>query len=298
MKCVKESVVAVLFLVSSMAQSVNFADNLQLCIKRENFEEAGINNCLRSTLEELRGSMKVGIPELNVPPSEPFRIKNIAFNSNLAFVNVNSRFSNVSVYGLQQFETRQISADLVSRKLFLDIFLPRLDIDGIYVIDGKVLFIPINGRGTFTTLLQSVSAIGSANIVPVGPPNNQRLTISNTFLDFTIQDVQVQMNNLFNGNNAELAKEVNKVLNTQSDLLINQVKPQLRERLTQLVEKVMNDAFSKINANEFIQNIEERRPPGDVSSVPISVPIVPARQKRRGRLLGLPRPKLPLLGLR
>lgn len=200
----------------------------------------------------------------------------------------------VTVVGLSNFETRQIAADLINRKLFLDIFVPSLDIDGNYAIDGKVLFVPIGGKGTFTTKLQAVSGVGSANIVPVGPPGNQRLTIANTFLDFDVKAVQVQMNNLFNGNSPELAKEVNKVLNTQSDLIINEVKPQLRERMTQLVEKVMNDAFSKINANDFILSIEEKR----ASSVTVSgssAPIPSPSRQRRGRFLSGLR-NLPVIG--
>ncbi|XP_059090608.1 protein takeout-like [Tigriopus californicus] len=282
-------------IVSCLAQSVNFADNLQICIKGENFEEVGINNCLRSTLEELRGTMRSGLPELNLPPSEPLQIKNIEFSSKLAFVNVDSQFSSVTVVGLINFETRRIAADLINRKLFLDIFVPSLDIDGNYAIDGKVLFVPIGGKGTFTTKLQAVSGVGSANIVPVGPPGNQRLTIANTFLDFDVKAVQVQMNNLFNGNSPELAKEVNKVLNTQSDLIINEVKPQLRERMTQLVEKVMNDAFSKINANDFILSIEEKRASSSGIGSGSSVPIPSPARQRRGRFLSELR-KLPILG--
>ncbi|TRY70218.1 hypothetical protein TCAL_17255 [Tigriopus californicus] len=203
-------------IVSCLAQSVNFADNLQICIKGENFEEVGINNCLRSTLEELRGTMRSGLPELNLPPSEPLQIKNIEFSSKLAFVNVDSQFSS-------------------------------------------------------------------------------RLTIANTFLDFDVKAVQVQMNNLFNGNSPELAKEVNKVLNTQSDLIINEVKPQLRERMTQLVEKVMNDAFSKINANDFILSIEEKRASSSGIGSGSSVPIPSPARQRRGRFLSELR-KLPILG--
>lgn len=237
-----------------LAQNANFADNLQRCVKTTD-----INVCLRNTLEELRGFMSTGIPELNLRPTEPLRIENIGFQSSVAVVNVDSKFSNVVVRGLSQFQTHDIRADIRNRDLFLKIMVPRLDIQGNYVIKGNIFFIPIGGNGDFVTQMRNVTGVGKAKILPVGPPGNQRLTVSQSDLDFEIEGVMVRMNNLFNGKNPEFAREVNKALNANSDLIINEVKPQIRDRMTTLVERVMNDAFSKINAVEFINTIEEKR---------------------------------------
>jgi hypothetical protein len=45
-------------------------------------------------------------------------------------------------------------------------------------------------------------------------------------------------------------------------LIINEVKPQIREEVTKLVESVMNDAFSKLPADDFL----EKLPPAGPSS--------------------------------
>ena len=79
----------------ALGQSANFANNLQQCVKRDSSK---INNCLFSTLEELRGFMGTGIPELNLQPTDPLRIKNIEFASPVPLVNVTSKFSNVRAF--------------------------------------------------------------------------------------------------------------------------------------------------------------------------------------------------------
>lgn len=252
-----------------LAQSSKFADDLQQCAKTTQ-----INICLNNTLEDLRDFMSTGLPDLNLKPTDPLRIDNIEFQSTLPLVTVNSKFSNVQVNGLKKFHTNNINADVVNRVLFLDLSVPNLDVSGNYDLDGTVLFIKIFGNGPFTSLMSGVTGRGTAKIVPVGPVGNQRLTVADMVLDFDIKSVKVEMKNLFDGENQELAKVVNDALSTNSDLIIEQVKPQITMRVSQLVGKVINDAFSKINVQDFIKTIESqrsaavRRPPAATRPLP------------------------------
>ena len=72
-------------------QAANFANDLATCVNVK-----PINACLRETLEALRALMPVGIPELGLRPTEPFRINNLAFQSDPGLVDVRAQFSNVS----------------------------------------------------------------------------------------------------------------------------------------------------------------------------------------------------------
>lgn len=97
--------------------------------------------------------------------------------------------------------------------------------------------------------------MGSAAIDPVGPPGAQKLSIKRTNIDFDIASAHVQMENLFDGRAPAVAKTVNDFINQNSGLIINEVKPQIREQVTVLVESVMNDAFSKLHADEFLNQL-------------------------------------------
>ena len=165
----------------------------------------------------------------------------------------------VEVNGLRNFRTERINADVVNRVLSLDLFVPTLNVAGKYEVNGQVLFFPLVGTGPFTSVLRGVRGGGKAKILPVGPVGNQRLTVSDTLLDFDIASVDVELKNLFGGNNEAFARQINEVLSESSDLIIDQVKPQITQRVSTLVEKVLNDAFSKIDVQDFIRTIEETR---------------------------------------
>ena len=81
--------------VLSDRDKVQFAENLLECTKT-----TPINDCLRTTLEDLRSFMRIGIPELELMPSEPFFIDSLHFKTQpqlvLGAVQVESTFRSVS----------------------------------------------------------------------------------------------------------------------------------------------------------------------------------------------------------
>ena len=131
-----------------------------------------------------------------------------------------------------------------------------------------------------------MTGVGSAAIEPVGPPGNQKLSIKRTNIDFDIASVNVQMENLFDGRAPHVARTVNDFINQNSGLIINEVKPQIRDQVTQLVESVMNDAFSKLPADDFLKHlplppqVPRARPPPPLPSSG-AIPIVPPGRRRR-----------------
>lgn len=146
----------------------------------------------------------------------------------------------------------------------------------------------------FQATLSGVTGVGSAAIEPVGPPGNKKLSIKRTNIDFDIASAQVQLDNLFDGRAPAVAKTVNDFINQNSGLIINEVKPQIREQVTGLVQSVMNDAFSQLPADDFLEKlpIELRSVPLPRANVPIPsgrpiggpiVPILPHGASSRSR---------------
>jgi hypothetical protein len=107
------------------------------------------------------------------------------------------------------------------------------------------------------------------------------LSILNTNIDFDIRGANVRLENLFDGKLPALADTVNEFINKNSQLIINEVKPQIREEVTRLVESVMNDAFSKLPADDFL----EKLPPAGAGTGPSSrsIPKVRSRSILFGR---------------
>jgi len=234
-----------------LVRASDFAGNLANCAANNQ-----LNTCLRQTLEDLRPLMRVGIPALKLPVTEPMNVDTIEFKQVVPPVSVRAVFSNVVVTGLSTFITNYIEADPISRTLRIALTVPQMDIQGFYEIDGEVWVLPLSGNGGFTTKMLEVTAVGSSNIVPVtNPYGRQILQLNNTNIDFNIGKVSIQMNNLFNGENKILADTVNKFLNEHGQEVLKEVKPEISRKLKNLVSRVMNDAFSELPADELLKNL-------------------------------------------
>ena len=73
-------------------QKDQFANNLKSCVA----SNPDINVCLIKTLEDLRSLMPVGIPELNLRPTEPFQINNLKFKTRPGLgISIDSTFTDV-----------------------------------------------------------------------------------------------------------------------------------------------------------------------------------------------------------
>lgn len=238
-----------------------FAENLLQCTHTNH-----INDCLRITLEDLRSFMRVGIPALELLPSEPFKINRLHFQTTPSIgafgvpgVQVESTFSNVIVEGLSKFETRELNADIGRKQLSIALTVPLIRIRGFYKANGKVLVVTIAGNGPFTCNLFNVVGSGFARIVPVtdARSGNHSLTIQDTNLDFDIGTLSVHLDNLFDGKLPVLASTVNEFLNANSKVIVDEVKPQIKLEVTRLVESVMNEAFSKLPVEDFLNQLEQ-----------------------------------------
>lgn len=123
-------------------------------------------------------------------------------------------------------------------------------------INGEVFILPLEGSGSFTTKMTGVTAVGHSNILPVqNLARRQVLQVDNSNIDFNIGRVFIHMNNLFNGENKLLADTVNKFLNYHGQEVLKEVKPKISRQLTQLVTRVMNDAFSELPADKLLTNL-------------------------------------------
>lgn len=63
-------------------------------------DDESLNKCLRQILIDLRPKFTTGVPELNIPPMDPLKITNVAFQHGSGPVKVIASFSNVDVRGL------------------------------------------------------------------------------------------------------------------------------------------------------------------------------------------------------
>jgi hypothetical protein len=248
---------------SAVAQDAvpsHFANNLESCIAASQ----PLNGCLNSTLEELRTAMSIGIPGLNVKKMEPLEIPQLDFNNKdpagipLLTLNFSTSFRNVVVRGLSTFHTNEISADVNRRVIYMSLTLPRLYINGLYRASGIIGFFHVAGDGSFESVLEGVTGKGHARIVPVTKPDGQtRISITDTNLDFNIDKSNLKLQS---SKDRDLFEAVSGFINSNSNILIEQLKPEIKTRMKVMMERVLNDAFSNIPADDVLKHFHDTPP--------------------------------------
>ncbi|XP_068214566.1 protein takeout-like [Palaemon carinicauda] len=215
-------------------------------------KKVALNDCLKQTLEDLRPSLRTGIPELNLPRLEPMQVPNLVFQQRDGGVTIESTFTDLTVTGLSQFTTTLIDADPVTNTFRVGLNIPQLKIVGTYNLNGRVFILPIIGDGPFNALLNDVIVSGQGNVrVHRSASGTEHLRISGTAIDFTIHRLNIKLDNLFNGDPI-LGQTVNLFVNQNSQEILRDVKPEVTRQLGELVEKVMNDALSQLPVDAFL----------------------------------------------
>lgn len=138
--------------------------------------------------------------------------------------------------------------------IFMSLTVPRLTITGKYRAAGIIGFFRITGEGSFDSQLDGVTGEGHARIVPVTKRDGQtRISIADTNLDFNIARSNLV---LTSDKNRDLFEAVSGFINANSDILINQLKPEIKTRMKVMVERVLNDAFRKIPAENVLKHLD------------------------------------------
>ena len=102
----------------------------------------------------LSKKLAAGIPELNVPPTDPMLIGDMTL---IDIANFKAIGSDVTLSGLLTYHINSLHLDLEKQQVDFDLNLAEAKIDGNYNISARIL-IPINGKGPLTFTSNDVNA--------------------------------------------------------------------------------------------------------------------------------------------
>lgn len=120
------------------------ADILKKCHKND----PNLSDCIRNVIESVRANLSHGIPELLIPPCEPLEIPVVRLKQNAGAIRLESEYSRVNISGLSNFTLRDIYIDPSFNYFRAELWFPILQMTSNYMMQGKLLLMPIYGNGT------------------------------------------------------------------------------------------------------------------------------------------------------
>jgi len=210
-------------------------------------KDESINNYIRAILQNLKGQMKTGIPEMKVPVLDPLSIPTINENIREGVANVKILVDQLKIEGLSKFETQMVDADMQSLRISLSLFVPLLTGKASYDLDGKIFnIIPLYGKGGANVQVVDLTATGSAALSVTADGHLQMGEFS---LDIGFGGVFVNLENILGGGN--LGQVVNGLINLLGKRLFDIFRPVIKKELSKVILVEINKALSKVKLSDI-----------------------------------------------
>lgn len=242
--------VILLSLAGLLTADIELPENFMKCKQKDN----KLNDCLKVAVPDAIKKMRKGIPNLSVPPLEPLQVAAINIDSGAGPVTITQNYRNIKIHGLPDSVVTSYKADLKRYRLRTESITPKMEFSADYVMKGRILVLPIQGKGianiTMVNLVVKHDLIGE----PVVKNGITYMHMKEYRVKFNPEKVSLYFTNLFNGDK-RLGDQMNAFLNENSELVFNELKDSYEKSMSTVFQDITNRIFDKVPMNKiFLEN--------------------------------------------
>ncbi|KAM0731164.1 Circadian clock-controlled protein daywake [Formica fusca] len=212
-----------------------------------------INKCVFNSIEQLRDKLTTGIPEISVPSIEPLILKHVRLLRGPTGARLDINLTNIQVFGPSTFNIRDLKVDPKKVALTFKVGFDKLDFRGKYQINAQILLLKLVGEGGLNGSFLGYNSDCIMKSHKVVRNNMSYIVFEKMKFDITINKARINLDNLFNGDPI-LGPASNEVLNANSNLLVDEIKPVLEEALSDLFTDVANKITEAFTYDELFPN--------------------------------------------
>ncbi|XP_044266493.1 protein takeout-like [Tribolium madens] len=212
--------------------------------------EANLASCIIESVNLLKPTLKEGIPELNVPPIEPLLLDEVKLRSGPSSAKINANITNIKVWGPSTFEILELKPNLPKAKFAFKVRIPSLHFEGDYDIDMRILVLEYKGVGPITGNFTNYSFDCILKGNRIQKDGEEYLKFDKMRLRLNIGHSRITLGNLFR-DDPIIGRATNDVINDNTDLFINEIKPVLENSLAEKFTDIANKITLKFTYKEL-----------------------------------------------
>ncbi|XP_060872774.1 uncharacterized protein LOC132946731 [Metopolophium dirhodum] len=238
--------VCVVIVCVNAAPSAKLPKGFILCKKSDpKFDE-----CIKTGIQSAVPHLAKGVPSMGINKMDPLRISTLLIDQGKGPVSIKLDFKDLDISNLKSIIIDKIHYNAETYSLDVELHPEKsIILDGDYEITGKVLILPIVGKGKCKIVIDVSKLVGTVQMKPVVKNGNKYLEIVNIAWKFTPTNMKIKLDNLFNGDKA-LGDNMNLFLNENWRELLNELQP--------AIEEVFGKAFGQI-AQSFLSRFPENQ---------------------------------------
>ncbi|XP_070504021.1 protein takeout-like isoform X1 [Chironomus tepperi] len=218
-------------------------------------DDPDIDECLRFSGNKLASYLHEGIPELDLVDVEPVIIDEISISlgdpeDEDAY---RATFRNIEAYGVSNITLAKVRSDIDTYQFQLTYEIPRIRVRSNFESSGVLLLIKASGNGDYWGDYENVKCKVYFKGLPYQKVNDDRtyLSVETVKMDFSVRDITMGVEN--DGNNKVIQAAMNLFINSNAQELLKEMKPALKQKLTILLHNFMENLFSKIPFDEWVE---------------------------------------------
>ncbi|XP_071455419.1 circadian clock-controlled protein daywake-like [Hetaerina americana] len=237
------SALVLLALVSlSSGATKKLPSYLQFC-KRS---DPNFDSCSMRLIESIRPQLAKGIPQIHAPPLEPFSIPALQIDRDTDNLQISATLKNLKVNGPSQFQLTKFRTDLKNNLIELGVLLPHLQVTTNYDIKGRLLVVPLNGKGLFKGNITDVRADLKMNGKLVDKRGKKYFEVADVVSKIKVGDTKVDLSGGNNQRNDLIASTTADFVENNRRQVLDVVNPVVEETANAIVQQIANRILSSL----------------------------------------------------
>lgn len=200
-------------------------------------------SCLRLAIQEAWPTFVQGLPELDMPPLDPYYVDHHSAEYNSGSMRGKMSATDIRTYGIAKARFLSVKPELTDDffRLDIDLDLPKILIEGDYNADGSVGNFKIGGTGSFNVSLDDVRCTWGIS----GHVANDRWVVEHFIVTPEVGHLKIWFSDLFNGND-QMNQAAMLFVNEYWPIVYRGMLPKLVEMWDPHLTEITNRLFSKI----------------------------------------------------
>ncbi|XP_034663033.1 uncharacterized protein LOC117898014 [Drosophila subobscura] len=222
-------------------------------IKQCQRDDPKLVECFMSAIEHLKPYLANGIPEIQLPSVEPFKMDSLALQLTEGPQGYKITLKNMEAFGASNFQVKSLKLSENNEPFKAKIVMPKLKIEAKYTSSGVLLILPASGGGDFHANFEGVSADLTGKTSVRTSKGENHLHIDSLSLVLDVKDVKMSISGAFN-NNRILLEATNLFLRDNSQIVLEAMQAQLQKKLASEFGKLANQLLKNVPIEQFYVN--------------------------------------------
>ncbi|XP_074104679.1 juvenile hormone binding protein 2 isoform X1 [Cotesia typhae] len=209
--------------------------------------------CLARSANALSEHFRHGLPQLGYPEVEPIVLDEVHISLGGGPDGYKAQFRDVAARGVSALRVTglrtRITDDEVQLQLALHI--PKIRANAKYRSSGKLILVQASGAGDYWGEYDGVKAKVFIRAKPFSVQGHKYLRLQQLKMDFSVENIKMGVENVHDGNTI-LQAALNLFINSNSQELLKEMKPDLRRKLVQVMTSFVEKLFAQVPYDAWI----------------------------------------------